>query len=350
MTRRGGATTGVRLAAAALVASAALGSCTSARAPRHPAATPTTVSAGTSTVAPTTTVATTTTSAPPAGLCGFLGPAQAHYTHVMWIWMENHPYRSVIGSASAPFENGVAAQCGLATNYHNVTHPSLPNYLAATSGLSTAQLGPFYPDCDPSASCSAAPGVESIFSEAPTWRSYAESMPYPCARGSSGEYAARHNPAVYYRSLGSACTADDVPIAGLYRDVSDGDLPAFSFVTPNLVDDTHDGSVAQGDAFLRTLIGDIAAGPQYRSGSLAVFVVWDEGEGGSASDCATNTTDVGCHVPALVLSASTQPGTVSATLFNHYSLLRTAEDLLGLRPLGEAAGATGMASAFGLGG
>jgi arylsulfatase A-like enzyme len=100
---------------------------------------------------------------------------------------------------------------------------------------------------------------------------------------------------------------------------------------------------------LRTTLGDIVASPQYRAGSVAVFVVWDEGEGGSTSNCAANTTDPGCHVPALVLSATTPPGTASGALFNHYSLLRTAEDLLGLPPLGRAASASSMTAAFRLG-
>jgi len=175
-------------------------------------------------------------------------------------------------------------------------------------------------------------------------------MPYPCAKGSSDGYAARHNPAVYYRSLGAACAANDLPFASLQRDVAAGSLPAFSFVTPNLVDDTHNGTVAQGDRWLRTEVGDIVSSPQYRSGSVVVFVVWDEGEGGSTSDCATNTVDRGCHVPALVLSASTRAGSASGALFNHYSLLRTAEDLLGLPPLGQAATSASMAPAFGLSG
>ena len=277
-----------------------------------------------------------------------MAPGQAHYSHIVWIWMENHSYGSVIGSAFAPFENQVAKQCGLATNYHNVTHPSLPNYIAATSGLPASQLGVQKSDCDPSPSCSLGPSVPSIFSQAPSWKGYAESMPAPCDRGSSGEYAARHNPAVYYRSLAGVCAADDVNFSAFAQDLAAGRLPAFSFVTPNLVDDTHDGSVADGDRWLRSTLGEITSSQMYRSGTVAVFVVWDEGEGGSTSDCATNTTDAGCHVAALVLSASTK--TTSGALFNHYSLLRTAEELLGLPLLGEAAGAPSMATAFGLSG
>src|ERR1700752_3953029 len=55
--------------------------------------------------------------------------------HGIWIWLENHSYGTILGSSQAPYFNTLAKDCGLAANYHNVTHPSLPNYIAATSGL-----------------------------------------------------------------------------------------------------------------------------------------------------------------------------------------------------------------------
>ena len=72
----------------------------------------------------------------------------------------------------------------------------------------------------------------------------------------------------------------------------------------------------------------------------------DLGEGGSSNDCATNSSDAGCHVSTVVVSPSTPAGTTSDVLFNHYSLLATAEQLLGLPALGMAASATTMTDAF----
>ena len=262
--------------------------------------------------------------------------------------MENHSYGSIVGSSEAPFENQLATECGLATNYHNVTHPSLPNYIAATSGIPYGSLGEFSSDCSPSSSCSAGPNVVSIFSQASAWKAYEESMPRNCYRSNSGEYAVRHDPPPYYQALAPSCAANDVPFTQFAADLSSGSLPTFSFVTPNLIDDTHDGSVADGDRWLRAAVGDVVSSAEYRSGALALFITWDEGEGGSANSCATNTGDAGCHVATIVVSPSTPAGTRSGVLFNHYSLLRTAEDLLGLPALGEAAGATSMVSAFGL--
>jgi hypothetical protein len=259
--------------------------------------------------------------------------------------MENHSYDSIIGSPSAPYINYLAGSCGLATNYHNVTHPSLPNYLAATSGMSQQSLAAFSSDCDPSPGCES-PG-DSLFGQGETWKSYEEDMSAPCQRGSTGEYAARHNPAVYYTAL-SDCLLRDVPYPALDQDLADGRIPAFAFVTPDLLDDMHDGTVAGGDKWLAATLPAILDSNLYRRGGLVVFLTWDEGEGGSAGDCATNTTDAGCHVATLVISATTRPGTRAGTLFNHWSLLKTTEELLHLPLLGQAADASDMRAAFDL--
>ncbi|HLI73845.1 MAG TPA: alkaline phosphatase family protein [Acidimicrobiales bacterium] len=290
-----------------------------------------------------------------AAPCGTMALSSTHYDHVIWVWMENHSYDSIIGSPDATYINQLAHSCGLATNYHNVSHPSLPNYVAATSGLPLASLAPFTSDCDPSPACSA-PGP-SIFSQGESWKAYEESMPANCDKDSAGEYAVRHNPPAYFSSLlfckprsltaQAPAVSFDVPYTELASDIAADTLPAFAFVTPNLVDDMHDGTVAEGDEWLATNLPSIFSSPQYTSGHVAVFVTWDEGEGGASSDCATNTTDAGCHVATIVASPSTT-ATSSGTLFNHYSLLHTAEQLLGLPLLGQAAGATSMVSAFNL--
>jgi phosphatidylinositol-3-phosphatase len=287
----------------------------------------------------------TTSVSAATGPCGTLPLSSTHYTHVIWVWMENHSYETIIGSPEAPYINTLAGECGLATNYHNVDHPSLPNYIGGTSGLAFPELKRFEPDCSPSHKCST-PGA-SIFSQVPSWKAYEESMPKNCDRKNAGEYAVRHNPPPYYTTL-KECEAKDVPYTQLAGDLAGGTLPAFSFVTPNLIDDMHDGTVAQGNEWLQANVPAILGSSEYQSGSTVLVITWDEGEGGSTNDCATNTTDIGCHVATIVLSPSTIPGTQSSTLFNHYSLLGSTEQLLGVPPLGEASGAGSMLGAFNL--
>jgi phosphatidylinositol-3-phosphatase len=280
-----------------------------------------------------------------AGPCGTLTTAPA-YKHVIWIWMENHSYGDIIGSSQAPYINSVAAGCGLATNYHNLSHPSLPNYVGATSGLAASAIKTFDSDCSPSKKCSTS--AASIFGQGETWKAYEESMPSNCASSNSGEYAVRHNPPPYFTAL-SGCATDDVPYTQLATDLADNALPAFSFITPNLIDDMHDGTIGDGDTWLSANLPAILNSAAYTSGTTAVFITWDEGTGGKNGEaCATNTTDNSCQVATIVISPSTPAGTTSGTLFNHYSLLGTAEQLLGLPALGQAASATTLTSAFNL--
>jgi len=243
-----------------------------------------------------------------------------------------------VGYGGAPYENSLIGKCGLATNYHGVTHPSLPNYIAATGG-STAGITS---DCSPSSSCQSA--GPSIFEQVASWRSYEESMPTNCAQSPSGKYAVKHNPAAYYTRIRSECQRWDIPFgttsSGRFvSDVDSGDLPAFAFVTPNLCSDTHDencSTVKTGDDWLRSVVGRITASATYRAGRTALFITWDE-----AYDSAN-------HVPTIVVAPTVPPGHRSGTNFDHYALLRTAEEMLGLSLLGEARYAASMRSAFGL--
>jgi hypothetical protein len=280
-----------------------------------------------------------------AGPCGTASTAPS-YSHVIWIWMENHSQSDIIGNTSqAPYINTLAGECGLATNYHNLSHPSLPNYVGATSGLAVSSLTPFDPDCNPSGSClSSAP---SIFGQGETWKAYEESMTSNCLGSNTGEYAVRHNPPPYFTSL-SGCSTLDVPYTQLATDLTNNTLPAFSFVTPNLIDDMHDGTINQGDTWLSSNLPTILNSAEYASGSTAVFITWDEGTGGSTGENCVASTDTSCNVATIVVSPSTPAGVQSATSFSHYSLLGTTEQLLGLPLLGQAASATTMTSAFNL--
>jgi phospholipase C len=169
----------------------------------------------------------------------------------------------------------------------------------------------------------------------------------PCARGDSGLYAVRHNPPPYFTSL-AGCGQNDLPLTALDRDLGGDSLPAFSFLTPNLCHDTHDCAVTTGDRWLAGEVPRIVQSATYRAGQTVLFITYDEGAAGTSNRCATNHNDVGCHVATVIISPSTPTGRRSNKLFNHYSLLRTTEKLLGLKPLGAAAQAANMAHSFGL--
>jgi phosphatidylinositol-3-phosphatase len=265
--------------------------------------------------------------------CGTKKHAPRRWKHVVWIWLENHDYDQIVDSASAAFINGLASQCGSASNFHNLTHVSLGNYIGAVTGLDHAGLQPFTYDCSPGATCQTS--ATSVFEHVKSWRAYMESMTTNCQATGFVGYAVRHNPPPYLTNLASACAVNDVPYTALQADLDKDDLPAFTFITPNTVDDGHDGgdpiSIQHTDAWLAAELPKILGSKAYRKGRTAIFITWDEGEGTLADvgkDCSTNTTDADCHIATIVVSPSTRPGTVSSKLFNHYSLLRTTEEML----------------------
>jgi phospholipase C len=222
-----------------------------------------------------------------------------------------------------------------------IRQPSLPNYIAATSGDTWGIAD----DGAPAAHPLTAPSIFSQVRDAGmTWRSYQESAPASCSLTSSGLYAVKHDPAPYYLGIRADCASWDVPLgttsAGrLVDDITAGTLPAFSFITPNLCNDMHDCSVATGDRWLSQIVPKILAGPNYLAGDTALVITFDEG---------TSTSN---RIATIVVSPTTPAGTRSAAAFDHYSLLRTTEEMLGITTfLGHAGdpGTAGMRAAFGL--
>jgi len=252
----------------------------------------------------------------------------SRYDHVVWIVMENHSYDQIIGASDAPYLNRLVEQAGLATNFYAEGHPSLPNYIAMTTG-STQGIA----DDDPPADHPL--NVPSIFSLLPNGasRSLQESMPSNCAKTDSGDYAVRHNPQAYFTNLGGDCASYDIPLS------DPPDLSArFTFVTPNLIHDMHDGTVADGDTWLSTFLPKVLASGEYAAGRAAVFITWDEDD-----DLSGN------HIPTFVIAPSVASGTKVSARLDHYSMLRATQEMLGLTPLlGSAATAADMRGPFNL--
>lgn len=261
------------------------------------------------------------------GAAGAL-PASAA-SHVVVIVMENEEASGVIGSSAAPFVNGLAHRYALAGNYYAVAHPSLPNYLALTGG-STFKISS---DC--TACAVSAPNlVDQLAAAHRSWRAYMEDLPRACdTTAGSGGYAKKHDPFLYYRDVvghPERCSRV-VPYARLGTDLRRGRLPSLAWITPNLCDDGHDCPLRQADAYLAAIVPALLRelGPH---GIL--FLTWDEGT--SNRGCCAGQA-VGGQVATIVAGPDVRRGARSTTAYDHYSLLRTVEDALGLPHLGYAA-------------
>jgi phosphatidylinositol-3-phosphatase len=262
--------------------------------------------------------------------------APGQVSKILVIMEENHSAAEMF-PAGMPYLWHLARRYAYAPDYSAITHPSLPNYLAIFSGSAFNDPS----DCSPGPGCSY-PGP-SVFGQAlargKTARAYEESMPTPCDQSDSGNYAVRHNPWAYVPAEATACRAGDVPAGtpsggALASDIRAGTLPSVGLVTPNLIDDAHDGTLKQADAWLRQWIPVIMSGRDWQRGRLGIAVVFDEG-------------DTSNQVP-FVLIAPGLSGAVLHQPLDHYALTRLIDTIIGAPPLRRAAAAPDIARNLGL--
>jgi hypothetical protein len=249
-------------------------------------------------------------------------------SHVVEIVMENAEYGEVIGSAAAPYVNALARRYALATDSFAIAHPSLPNYLALTSG-STQGISSDCTGC----SVSAPNIVDQLEASGVSWGAYLEDVPTPCFRGAgSGGYAKKHNPFIYYDDIASspARCRKLVGFGQLAAGLRSGRLPTYVWITPNLCDDGHDCGVRAGDRFLARTVPALLRelGPH----GLLVLT-WDEG----VSDRGCCGVAHGGQVATILAGPDVPPGARERRPLDHYGVLATIERALGLPPLAGAA-------------
>ncbi len=239
---------------------------------------------------------------------------------------ENKGYKTIMEGSEAPYFQELAATYSQASNYHALFHPSLPNYLAMIGGTN----GGIEQTCTPGPGCelSSKTIVDEIEKSNRTWKGYLESMPAPCSLQNSGQYAVRHNPFVYYKTLSedkARCNRLDVPLEQLYKDMSANQLPSFSFIVPNLCNDMHDCSVGTGDKWLADVVPKLLDSSAFKTKKAVLIITWDEAE----------QSDTVNQIPTVLIGPAVKKGYKSSAMYNHYSVLRTIEDAWGLPSLTE---------------
>lgn len=318
--------------------------------------------------------------------------------HVFVIVLENKTYATTFGSRSpAPYLADTLVKAGaFLRNYYGTGHSSLDNYIAMIAGIAPtpetqADCGVYAdfvqtgtaPDGQPIGNGCVYPAhVQTIANQLAarglTWAAYMEDMgtnparePATCGHPALGapdltelatpgdQYAAKHNPFVYFHSIidTPACDSNVVALPRLETDLQSADrTPAFSFISPNLCHDGHDtpcvngepGGLVSADRFLRHWVPLITSSPAWRDGGLLVITFDEAPSGKDATACCNEqpgpnvskagvTGPGGGRVGAVLISPFIEPGTISDVPYNHYSFLRSIEDIFGLAHLGYAA-------------
>jgi phospholipase C len=235
--------------------------------------------------------------------------------HVVIVVMENKSYNRVAGDSKAPYLNGLLARSAVFTNSHGVTHPSEPNYLALFSGSTHGVTNDRCP-----VRLNGQPNLgRQLLDAGLSFTGYSEDLPSVGFGGcQSGNYAAKHNPWVDFDNVPASANQ---PYTAFPADF--GRLPTVSFVVPNLCNDMHDCGTAAGDQWSQAHLAPYLAWADTHNSLL--IVTFDENDGASGNQILT-----------LFAGASVRPGKYGESI-NHYTLLRTIEQLYGLGAIGEAA-------------
>lgn len=240
--------------------------------------------------------------------------------HIVIIVEENKPADDVLGGNAAPYLSELASKYAVAANYSAIANPSLPNYIALTSGTTAG----ITTDCLPGDCTVDVPNIADLVeASGRDWRIYGEGMPQPCGTENTGKYATKHIPFVYYEDVGrdvARCREHVVPYDTLAQDLAADTLPDLVFITPDLCNDMHDCSIGTGDEWLSREVPKILESPGFSRNSLLV-VTFDEGNRAS-NDVVT-----------IFAGPAAKRGYSSDRAYTHYSLLHTVEAVWDLQPL-----------------
>ncbi|MEW6127530.1 MAG: IPT/TIG domain-containing protein [Acidobacteriota bacterium] len=270
------------------------------------------------------------------------------FGQVFLVVEENHRYSDVIGNPAMPYLNTLASRYGLATNYFANTQPSIGNYFWLTTGQVITN------DSNFSGPVTVDNIVRRLIADGKSWKSYAESLPsVGYTGGDQYPYVKRHNPFAYFSDVldSPPQTNKLVPFAQFADDLANQQLPNYSFIVPNQLNNSHDcpqstpnctdtEKLARADGWLKTNIDPLIASPQFQQDGLLV-IVFDE----SAND---DLEHGGGHVAMLVVSSRTRQNHQSTTFYQHENTLRLIAEALGLTAYpGAAATAANMSEFFG---
>lgn len=253
-------------------------------------------------------------------------------TKVLVFVEENHSLGQM--KSGMPYAYKLAKRYGYASNYTATTHPSLPNYIAMASGRTYGVRD----DLNPSAhKLTGASVFGQAIAAGKTAATFADGMQSNCALTKGGSsYVPKHNPWAYFVDERALCKKFDVPIGKLGGAITNGTLPNVGMVIPNLRHDAHDGSLGTADAWFKSWMTKIAAGPDWKSGRLVVVLTADE-----------DNRRAGNKVLTIVAHPSLRSKVVTTAL-THYSLSRFFEEVSGTKYQHYGATARSMRKAFGL--
>jgi phosphatidylinositol-3-phosphatase len=241
--------------------------------------------------------------------------------YIQVVIFENESYDEVIGNASAPYITSLSKTWANLTQSFAITHPSEPNYLALFSGSTQGVTS----DQCPVSFAGDSLGSQLLAAKI-TFRGYAESMPSKGFEGCQAVTDSLPSGYLYMRKHVPWTDFSQIPASDnlVYKKPFSKPPAQFVWITPNMCNDMHDCPVATGDTWASKNLPKLIAWDKANDGVL--ILTFDENDGSPGNQIAT------------ILIGNVNPGQYSQTA-NHYNVLRTIEDVFGVKPLNNAASA-----------
>jgi phosphatidylinositol-3-phosphatase len=274
-----------------------------------------------------------------------------HSSHVWVIAEENHSLEEVTGNSKMPYYNHLIHEYGLATQFYSNQHGSLPALMWFVAGA------PVTTD-EATVSCNHDNDniVRELLKRGYTWRSYQQNLPSAGYQGLYGgrndAYYRRHNPLIDFTDVcpGTSQERNSVPYSQMARDFAEGNTVNYAYITPDIDEDAHNGTLEAADQWLQSNLPAILARPEFGPGGDGIlFIIWDEGNVDQWDDRCSATVDKGCggRTPNLVIGPHVRAGYKSTIHYHNQSVLKTVCVTMGLSPCpGAAQDAAPMADFF----
>jgi phosphatidylinositol-3-phosphatase len=240
--------------------------------------------------------------------------------HIIFVWFENKNVSQIIGSDYAPYINSLMAEGTYFSDYHAVGHPSYPEYIRFFSGTRNGKTDDACLDGRP---YNTANLYTALHAKGESFAWYSEDLP---ATGSdvcsSGAYVERHNPTQAFSNV--PLTANK-KLSDLPTDYDQ--LETVVCITPNMNNDMHNGSINQGDTWLRTHLDNLV---DWCKTHNSVFIVYFDEDNGTAAN----------HIPVIAVGQNIKVNYISNIHYDHYNMTRTLCDIYKATPMANATTST----------
>jgi hypothetical protein len=279
--------------------------------------------------------------------------------HVFVIVMENHDASQIYGNmTSAPYiNNTLIPSYAHATNFNDelaLSIPSEPHYVWMEAGTNAFSDHTFTGDGDPTSTNSTSSTAHLVTqiknaTSGVTWMTYQEgqnSTTGACPIASSGFYAAKHDPFVFFKDVSgnppsktnAFCAAHSKPYSSFATDLAANNMASYVFITPNLCNDMHGASgcpnsntIKSGDDWLKAELPRIISWVTTHSG--IIFITWDEGSSTS-------------KMAFLAVGPGVKANYAGAVSYTHSSIVKSVEEILSLPILSTVSASNDLADLF----